>query len=108
MHTFILVSAHISSSARLPATLTRLGLINVSTPVSLHRLPTTCPLLELLDISYNDWLVAEKDVQEKLGKVQWSRWHHLRELGMRACHDIPGDIMAEVNKGRWDDVKVVK
>ncbi|KAJ7741518.1 hypothetical protein DFH07DRAFT_52812 [Mycena maculata] len=108
MHTFILVSAHLALSAlrSLPATLTRLALVNV-TAVSLHRLPTTCPLLEHLDLSYNTWLVAEKETRERLGKVQWSRWRHLRELGVRECH-IPEDIMAAVNKGRWDDIKVVK
>ncbi|KAJ6596998.1 hypothetical protein DFH09DRAFT_108492 [Mycena vulgaris] len=109
MHTFVLVSAHLSFSTlcSLPATLTRLALVNLPTPVSLHRLPTTCPLVECLDLSYNTWLVAEKEAQERLGKVKWSRWHQLRTLGIRGCH-VPADMIAEVNKGRWDDVRVVK
>ncbi|KAJ7271886.1 hypothetical protein B0H12DRAFT_668150 [Mycena haematopus] len=109
MHTFILLSVHLTSSIvfNLPATLTHLALVHILNPVSLHRLPTTCPLLECLDLSYNAWLVAEKDAQERLGKLQWSRWHHLRTLGLRGCH-VPSDLMVLVNRGRWDDVQVVK
>lgn len=109
MHTFVLVSVQLSLHILrdLPPTLTRLALINVLVPVSLHRLPTTCPLLEQLDLSHNAWLVAEKEARERLGNVQWSRWHHLQKLGLRGCH-IPEDILVEVNKGRWDDVEVVK
>lgn len=107
IHTFILASAHLSPSINLPASLTRLGLVNILTPVSLHRLPTACPLLEHLDLSYNVWLVAEKEARERLGKVTWSRWHHLQELGVKECYFDP-DMIAEVNRGRWDDVQVVK
>jgi hypothetical protein len=109
MHTFILVSAHLAPSIMftLPATLTHLALINILNPVSLHRLPMTCPLLECLDLSHNMWLVAEKDAEERLGNVQWSRWHRLRTLGMRGCH-VPAESMVEINKGRWDDVQVVR
>ncbi|KAJ7046903.1 hypothetical protein C8F04DRAFT_213816 [Mycena alexandri] len=109
MHTFILVSSHLAVSVMctLPATLTHLALVNVSNPVSLHRLPTICPLVESLDLSYNTWLVAEAEARERLGKVQWSRWHQLRILGIRGCH-VPTAIVVEVNKGRWDDVQVVK
>jgi hypothetical protein len=91
----------------LPPTLTHLALINILNPVSLHRLPMTCPLLECLDLSHNMWLVAEKDAEERLGNVQWSRWHRLRTLGMRGCH-VPAESMVEINKGRWDDVQVVR
>ncbi|KAJ7109484.1 hypothetical protein C8R44DRAFT_635084 [Mycena epipterygia] len=109
MHTFILVSSHLSFSTlcNLPVTLTHLALVNLPTPVSLHRLPTTCPLVECLDLSYNSWLVVEKEARERLGKVQWSRWHQLQTLGVRECY-IPADMIIEVNKGRWDDVTVVK
>ncbi|KAJ7709798.1 hypothetical protein B0H17DRAFT_1124311 [Mycena rosella] len=108
MHTFILVSGHIgfSTLCSLPATLTHLALINLPAPVSLHRLPSTCPLVECLDLSYNTWLVAEKEARERLGTVKWSRWHQLHKLGFRGCQ-LPADIMVEVNKGRWDDVRVV-
>ncbi|KAJ7430735.1 hypothetical protein B0H11DRAFT_2263068 [Mycena galericulata] len=109
MQTCILVSVQLTlySLRTLPPTLTRLALIDVLAPVSLQRLPTTCPLLEHLDLSYNTWLVTEKDSRERLDKVQWSRWHHLRELGARGCH-IPADIVDDMNKNRWDDVKVVQ
>ncbi|KAJ7774946.1 hypothetical protein B0H16DRAFT_1713391 [Mycena metata] len=109
MHTFVLVSSHLAVSlmCTLPATLTHLALVNVLNPVSLHRLPMICPLVESLDLSYNTWLVAEADARERLGKIQWSRWHQLRILGMRGCH-VPTATVAEVNKGRWDDVHVVK
>ncbi|KAJ7219376.1 hypothetical protein GGX14DRAFT_355991 [Mycena pura] len=109
MHTYVLVSAHLSFSnlSALPATLTRLALVNIPTAVSLHRLPTTCPLVECLDLSYNTWLVAEKEARERLGKIPWSRWHRLRVWGMRECC-VPRDMLDEINKGRWDDVAVVQ
>ncbi|KAJ7449916.1 hypothetical protein FB451DRAFT_1052888, partial [Mycena latifolia] len=109
MHTFILVSAHLrfSTLCILPATLTHLALVNIPTPVPLHRLPTTCPLIECLDLSYNTWLIAEKEARERFGTVKWSRWHQFRALGVRGCH-VSADMIAEVNKGRWDDVRVVK
>ncbi|KAF8212124.1 hypothetical protein K438DRAFT_1662784 [Mycena galopus ATCC 62051] len=109
MHTLVLLSAHLTLSiiSTLPATLTRLALVNILNPVALHRLVTTCPLVECLDLSYNSWLVAEKEAQDRLGKLQWSRWHQLRTLGLRGCH-VSADLMVEVNKGRWDDVQVVK
>ncbi|KAJ6502450.1 hypothetical protein C8R45DRAFT_1092300 [Mycena sanguinolenta] len=108
LHTFILLSAGLAASIvlNLPATLTHLALVNVLNPVSLHRLPMTCPQLECLDLSYNVWLVAEKDTQEKLGKLQWSRWHQLRTLGLRGCH-VPPNLMVDMNKGRWDDIQVM-
>jgi hypothetical protein len=103
------MSAHLTLSiiCTLPATLTHLALVNILNPVSLHRLPMICPLVECLDLSYNAWLVAEKEAQDRLGKLQWSRWHQLRTLGLRGCH-VPADLTVEVNKGRWDDVQVVK
>ncbi|KAJ6623545.1 hypothetical protein B0H10DRAFT_2010369 [Mycena sp. CBHHK59/15] len=109
LHTFILVSAHLGfpTLCNLPATISRLALINLPTPVSLHRLPTTCPLIEVLDLSFNSWLVTEKEAQERLGKVQWSRWHQLRTLGFRECR-VTAQMVAEVNKGRWDDVIIIK
>ncbi|KAK7020527.1 hypothetical protein R3P38DRAFT_2970004 [Favolaschia claudopus] len=108
MHTCVFLSTPLSLSilSTLPATLTTLALINIPNPVSLHRLPMTCPLVESLDLSYNGWLAAEKDAQERLGKLQWSRWHQLRTLGLRKCN-VPKNVMIEVNKGRWDDVQVV-
>ncbi|KAJ7632725.1 hypothetical protein FB45DRAFT_791908 [Roridomyces roridus] len=107
IHTFILASSHLSPSIHLPATLTRLGLVNILTPVNvLNRLPTTCPLLEHLDLSFNVWLVAEKEARERLGKIPWSRWHHLQQLGVRKCYFAP-DMIEQVNRGRWDDVTIV-
>ncbi|KAJ7172367.1 hypothetical protein C8R46DRAFT_992494 [Mycena filopes] len=109
MHTFILMSSHLAVSimCTLPPTLTHLGLVNVSNPVSLHRLPTICPLVESLDLSHNSWLAAEAEATERFAKVQWSRWHQLRILGARGCY-VPADMVLKVNQGRWDDVQIVK
>ncbi|KAJ6547671.1 hypothetical protein B0H19DRAFT_1166806 [Mycena capillaripes] len=108
MQTFILISARLAFSvmSTLPATLTHLALLNILNPLSLHRLPMICPLVECLDLSHNAWLVAEKEARETLGKVQWSRWHQLRILGLRGCH-VPADMLVEVNKGRWEDVGII-
>ncbi|KAJ7685298.1 hypothetical protein DFH06DRAFT_1357343 [Mycena polygramma] len=109
MHTLIIVCAHLGFSvmSTLPATLTHLALVNVPNALPLHRLPMTCPLLQCLDLSHNIWLATEKEARESLDKVQWSRWHQLRILGLKGCH-IPADVLGKVNKGRWDDVRVVK
>ncbi|KAF8965248.1 hypothetical protein BDZ97DRAFT_797260 [Flammula alnicola] len=106
----ILVSTRLPTSTlfAFPPTITRLALINLSTSVPLHRLPKICPLLVLLDLSYNVWL---KDPMgeggNSLEKVPWTRWNHLEVLGLRDCY-ISDGLLQRVNKGRWDDVKVVR
>jgi len=56
MRTFILSSCYISTPTllTLPPTLTNLALVNLPSSVPLHRLPGICPLLSVLDLSYNN------------------------------------------------------
>ncbi|KAH9180648.1 hypothetical protein EDB89DRAFT_1900477 [Lactarius sanguifluus] len=89
------------------ADVTRLALVNLSAPVPLHRLPDKCPLLEVLDISYNDWLGEPAWGGERaLEKVAWQRWAYLKILGCREC-GIALEELRRVNEGRWDDVTIV-
>ncbi|KIK08257.1 hypothetical protein K443DRAFT_128621 [Laccaria amethystina LaAM-08-1] len=109
LQTLVLVSTHLATSTMftLPPTITHLALINLSSSVSLHRLPNTCPLLVFLDLSYNHWLGADsKDALRILGRVEWNRFHRLRVLAFRGW-DPPIEIFEKLNKGRWDDLEVV-
>ncbi|PFH51735.1 hypothetical protein AMATHDRAFT_141846 [Amanita thiersii Skay4041] len=109
-HTLVLVSIRLASSTflSLPVTLTCLALIRLPTPVPLHRLPSCCPLLEILDLSYNTWLCEDfPDIQKSLDRIEWSRWSDLQILGWRGCY-VPNVMLVKLNKGRWDDVKVVQ
>ncbi|KAG5653834.1 hypothetical protein H0H81_010107 [Sphagnurus paluster] len=107
LNTLILISSRLATSVlfSLPASITRLGLINLPEPFSLHRLPGKCPLLVVLDLSYNTWLGP--GAETILERVPWSRWNHLHILGMRECH-VSSRMLGELNKGRWDDVEVVQ
>ena len=110
LNTFILVSTPLASSAllRLPLTIKNMVLINLPFPLSLHRLPSICPLLEVLDLSYNTWLAeGSQDGEKILNSIDWRRWNQLRVLGFRGCH-LPHDIIVKLNKGRWDDVQVIQ
>jgi hypothetical protein len=110
LNTFILMSTRLATSSllSLPPTITRMALINLPTPISLHRLPGTCPLLVTLDLSYNTWLSQGSDSAEKiLDRVDWSRWNYLRILGLRECH-VSSGMLLKLNRGRWDDVEVVQ
>ncbi|GLB34869.1 hypothetical protein LshimejAT787_0204340 [Lyophyllum shimeji] len=110
LSTFVLMSTPLATSwlLSLPPTITRMALINLPTPISLHRLPTTCPLLVTLDLSYNTWLSPGSDTAEKvLERVDWSRWNYLRTLGLRECH-VSSEMLVKLNRGRWDDVDVVQ
>jgi len=130
--TLILLNTSLSSSTlfSLPPTLTHIAFINLSTPVPLHRLPNVCPLLVMLDLSYNPWLGANFNGGDEgqglsglfgepqqprnpsvkaivdLGRVYWHRWNHLKVLGFRGNY-VPDGFMNRVNEGRWDDVEVV-
>jgi len=105
LQSLILVSTRLSYSTllTLPPTLTRMALINLPESVALYRLPKICPLLVLLDLSYNQWL---KDSTGPLTKVDWSRWSHLELLGLKDCA-VSQQLVARINQGRWDDVKIV-
>lgn len=91
----------------LPPTLTHIALVALPHPARVYRLPELCPLLEVLDLSYNDWISNLSSTAEgSLTRVPWRRWRYLRVLGLRGC-GVGGDIVAKVNAERWTDVEVV-
>lgn len=91
----------------LPSSLTRLALVHLSAPIPIHRLPDKCPLLELLDISYNPWLAEPAWGEERaLDRVEWGRWAYLKVLGCRDC-GFALEELRKVNEGRWEDVRIV-
>lgn len=92
----------------LPSSLTRLALVHLSAPIPIHRLPEKCPLLELLDISYNPWLAEPAWGEERaLERVEWGRWAYLKVLGCRDC-GVTLEELGKVNEGRWEDVRIVR
>lgn len=108
--TFILMSTTMANSVvlSLPPTITHMALLNLPAPIALHRLPGLCPLLEILDLSYNAWLSStSRDAPKILERVEWGRWNCLRVLGLRECF-ISDAMLQKLNKGRWDDVQVVE
>ncbi|KDR81692.1 hypothetical protein GALMADRAFT_221558 [Galerina marginata CBS 339.88] len=108
LHSLILVSARLNTSTLLtfPPTVTHLALVNLPTPVPLYRISKTCPLLIVLDISYNFWLYDAIEAATALDRIEWSRWGHLEVLGLRGCC-VPVGLTEELNKGRWDDVEII-
>jgi hypothetical protein len=91
----------------LPSSLTRLALVHLSAPIPIHRLPDKCPLLELLDISYNPWLAEPAwGVERALERVEWGRWAYLKVLGCRDC-GVTLEELGKVNEERWEDVRIV-
>ncbi|KAG6333491.1 hypothetical protein ID866_5594 [Astraeus odoratus] len=91
----------------LPPTITHMALINLPCQVPLRRLPTVCPLLVFLDLSYNNWLrsASEKD-PKVLVDVSWYALRHLRGLGLRGCV-VTAALLGEINRGRWEGMKVI-
>ncbi|KAI0670376.1 hypothetical protein C8Q78DRAFT_1079349 [Trametes maxima] len=95
-----------------PLILTRLALIALPSQTPVHRLPRICPLLEVLDLSYNPWLnepPGGKGTEHSgtiVQRVEWQKWARLRVLGLRGC-DVPKDVAEKVNRGRWEDVEIV-
>ena len=115
LHTLVVLNAVVSPSALFvfPLTLTRLALLALPLKAPVHRLPRLCPLLEVLDLSYNPWLneppegrVTFQTNQSTLERIEWAKWTQLRVLGLRACN-ISAEVVEKVNKGRWDEVEVV-
>ncbi|KII88420.1 hypothetical protein PLICRDRAFT_623556 [Plicaturopsis crispa FD-325 SS-3] len=97
----------VSTFLTFPPTLTHLALVNVPSTVPLHRLPGICPLLIVLDVSHNKWLTAASKGAEKLLAVDWSRWSRLSVVGLREC-EVTSEILAKINKGRWNDIEVFR
>ncbi|KAI0054155.1 hypothetical protein FA95DRAFT_1551962 [Auriscalpium vulgare] len=91
----------------LPPSLTALALVRLPTPVPVHRLQEKCPLLEVLDLSFNEWLRTPMWGEERaLQRVAWRSWGSLRVLGVRGC-GLEREVLREVNEGRWVDVEIV-
>ncbi|KAI0664801.1 hypothetical protein C8Q70DRAFT_13487 [Cubamyces menziesii] len=96
-----------------PLILTRLALLALPAPTPVHRLPRICPLLEVLDLSYNPWLneppggqAGVENSETFLQRIEWKKWARLRVVGLRGC-EISSDIATKVNMGRWEEVEVV-
>ncbi|KAI0636965.1 hypothetical protein C8Q77DRAFT_1095364 [Trametes polyzona] len=95
-----------------PLILTRIALVALPAPTPVHRLPRMCPLLEVLDLSYNPWLneppggKGTVETETVAQRVEWEKWARLRVLGLRGC-GVPPEVVARVNKGRWEEVEVV-
>ncbi|KAF4614519.1 hypothetical protein D9613_003129 [Agrocybe pediades] len=110
IHTLILVSTRLSTSVltSFPPTITLLCLVNLPSSVPLHRLVKLCPLLVLLDLSYNYWLNdAVGKATFALERIEWSRWNHIEILGLRDCY-VSSTLVQKINKGRWDDVQIIR
>ncbi|KAF9535258.1 hypothetical protein CPB83DRAFT_887989 [Crepidotus variabilis] len=110
LHSVILLSTFLSTSTflSLPATLTYLALIDLSTPLPLHRLPKICPLLVILDLSFNLWLVEpESEGLKSIERIDWTRWNDLNRVGLRGCF-VSDELLQRINKGRWDDIEVIQ
>ncbi|KAH9935025.1 uncharacterized protein B0H18DRAFT_496170 [Fomitopsis serialis] len=109
MQNLILVSIALPVNTLLtfPPTLTRLALLALPAPAPIHRLPRICPLIEVLDLSFNNWL-AQPHAGSKsvLERVEWDRWSHLKVLGLKET-GVGEEIVRRVNKGRWVDVDIV-
>ena len=87
----------------LPPTITCLVLINIPKPTALQRLPSYCPLVSLLDLSYNSWLspvLGEKLLED----YPWTKLRHLKVLGLRGCH-VTSTLLSQIN--RWNDIDII-
>ncbi|KAI9064440.1 hypothetical protein FKP32DRAFT_1757706 [Trametes sanguinea] len=114
LHTLVVLNSPVPATTlfAFPLILTRLALLAIPTPTPVHRLPRICPLLEVLDLSYNRWLneppgghVTENS-ESILQRIEWQKWSRLTVLGLRGC-DVGPDVVAKVNQGRWEEVTVV-
>ncbi|KAI0709244.1 hypothetical protein C8Q76DRAFT_625928 [Earliella scabrosa] len=111
VHTLVVLNSSVPTTMLLifPPTLTRLALLALSAPAQIHRLPRICPLLEVMDLSYNPWLndpPGGTDAETILDRIEWEKWARLRVLGLRECSCSEG-IVARVNKGRFEEDVVV-
>ncbi|CDO68282.1 hypothetical protein BN946_scf184799.g9 [Trametes cinnabarina] len=114
LHTLVVLNSPIPATTlfAFPLILTRLALLALPTPTPVHRLPRICPLLEVVDLSYNPWLKeppggqSTENLESILQRIEWGKWARLTVLGLRGC-DVGPDIVSKVNKGRWEEVHVV-
>lgn len=90
-----------------PPTLTHIALLALPTSTPIFRLPRICPLVEVLDVSFNKWLTHSHAGNESvLQRVEWDRWSRLRVLGLTGT-GVGEEIVPRVNMGRWVDVDIV-
>jgi len=89
-----------------PRSLTRLALVNIPTHAQIYRLPSLCPSIVVLDLSFNSWLKYPDQSRMALGMVNWDKWDDLEVLGLRGC-SMCQDTLDRVNQHRWLDVQVV-
>ncbi|KZT70138.1 hypothetical protein DAEQUDRAFT_689656 [Daedalea quercina L-15889] len=109
MRTLVLLSVTLPVTTLLtfPPTLTHLALLAVPTHTPIFRLPRVCPLIEVLDISFNKWLgQPHAGSSSVLQRIEWDRWSRLRVLALRGT-GVGEEIVSRVNKGRWVDVDIV-
>jgi hypothetical protein len=108
LHTLVFLASSPTHSVLLaiPPTLTILALIDVSQQ-PLHRLPKLCPLLVLLDLSYNSWLKdPSDDGYGSFERIDWSRWGYLKVLGLRDCYATQ-KLLQRIEEGKWGDLSII-
>ncbi|KAI6138846.1 hypothetical protein EDD17DRAFT_1673212, partial [Pisolithus thermaeus] len=107
MLSFVSTLLTVPTFLALPHTITHLALLNIPYQVPLQRLPTICPLLVFLDLSYNDWLSRSSAKGDQiLMSVAWHKLRHLQVLGLREfC--VAFTLLTEINRGRWKDVRII-
>lgn len=113
LQTIILLSTPLSTPTLLtfPPTITHLALISLPSAIPVHRLTDVCPLLVVLDLSYNKWLLPRTTPgsagTDTLGMVVWSRFGRLTLLGMRGVNLDRAELSKKVNHGRWMDIQII-
>jgi len=108
LQTLALLSTDLSFRTFLtfPRSLTRLALIDIPAPSPIFRLPSLCPSIVVLDLSFNSWLEDPDRSRTNLGMVNWDKWKDLNVLGLRSC-SVYQDILDRVNQNRWMDVQII-
>lgn len=108
LQTLALVSIDLSFQALLtfPRSLKRLALVDISAPPPIFRLPSLCPSIVILDLSFNSWLKDPERSRTILGMVNLDKWGDLEVLGLRSC-SVCQDTLDRVNQNRWRDVQII-
>lgn len=110
LHTLVFLMSSLPNPVLLaiPPTLTTLALIDISSPQPLHRLPKLCPLLLLLDLSYNSWLKdPSEEGYDNFERVEWLRWGHLEILGLRECYATQ-ELLHRIEEGRSGRMNIIR
>ncbi|KAF8136783.1 hypothetical protein EV363DRAFT_1545698 [Boletus edulis] len=112
LRSLAILSSRLSTATMLafPPTITHLALIHMPNRISLQRLPTICPLLVFLDLSYNTWLYTVQPVDRgtpMLEEVEWGKLRRLEVIGLREC-PVTTKVLLGLNRGRWEDVRVIQ